>query len=89
MRRKTLIAGVLALALIAARRRGQRLRPEAHASARLIVDAEGGFAPKALPKHENAPITLHGGGKISTASGALPPILKTITIALRPPRLGA
>lgn len=41
----------------------------------LVLDAEGGFAPKALPKHENAPITTHGGGKISTVSGELPPIL--------------
>jgi hypothetical protein len=46
----------------------------------IVVDAEGGFAPKALPKHQNAPITLHGGGKLSTVSGELPPILKTITI---------
>jgi hypothetical protein len=41
----------------------------------LVLDAEGGFAPKALPKHENAPIVTHGGGKISTVSGELPPIL--------------
>jgi hypothetical protein len=46
----------------------------------LVIDAEGGFAPKALPRHENAPITLHGGGRLSTVSGALPPILKTITL---------
>jgi hypothetical protein len=46
----------------------------------IIVNAEGGFSPKALPKHENAPITLHGGGKLSTANGELPPILKKITI---------
>ena len=46
----------------------------------ILIEAEGGFAPKALPKHENAPITLHGGGSISTVSGALPPILETLTI---------
>jgi hypothetical protein len=46
----------------------------------ILIQAEGGFSPKALPKHENAPITLHGGGSISTVSGALPPILKTLTI---------
>jgi hypothetical protein len=46
----------------------------------IVVEAEGGFSPKALPKHENAPITLQGGGKLSTVSGELPPILKTITI---------
>jgi hypothetical protein len=41
----------------------------------LVLDAEGGFAPTALPKHENAPIITHGGGKLSTVSGELPPIL--------------
>jgi hypothetical protein len=46
----------------------------------IVVTADGGFSPKALPKTQNAPITLHGGGKLSTVSGALPPILKTITI---------
>lgn len=42
----------------------------------LVLDAQGGFAPKALPKHENAPIRAWGGGKISTLSGELPPVLK-------------
>jgi hypothetical protein len=46
----------------------------------IVIEAEGGFAPRALPRHENAPITLHGGGSISTASGGLPPILKELTI---------
>ena len=41
----------------------------------LVLDAEGDFAPKALPKHENAPITTHGGGTLSTQTGELPPIL--------------
>ena len=41
----------------------------------LVLDAEGDFAPKALPKHENAPIITHGGGTLSTISGDLPPIL--------------
>jgi hypothetical protein len=44
----------------------------------IVVTADGGFAPKSLPKKVNAPITVHGGGKITTVSGALPPILKTI-----------
>ena len=46
----------------------------------LIIHAEGSFAPTSLPKHENAPITLQGGGEISTASGDLPPVLKTLSI---------
>jgi len=46
----------------------------------LILNADGGFSPTRLPKHENAPISLHGGGKISTVSGAYPPILENINI---------
>jgi hypothetical protein len=46
----------------------------------LVLDAEGGFAPKALPKHKDAPITTHGGGKLSTISGELPPILDTFVL---------
>jgi hypothetical protein len=41
----------------------------------LVLDAEGDFAPKALPKFKNAPIITHGGGSLSTKSGELPPIL--------------
>lgn len=43
------------------------------------VVAEGGFSPTTLPKHETAPITLHGEGRIGTTDGSLPPILKTLT----------
>jgi hypothetical protein len=46
----------------------------------LVITADGGFTPKALPKHEDAPITLHGGGKLTTVTGELPPILDTLTI---------
>jgi hypothetical protein len=41
----------------------------------LILDSEGDFAPKALPKYKNAPIITHGGGTLSTKTGELPPIL--------------
>lgn len=46
----------------------------------LIVDANGGFAPTKLPKHEDAPIKIYGGGKASTKSGELPPIVETLEI---------
>jgi hypothetical protein len=46
----------------------------------IVLNAEGTFSPTRLPKHENAPIKLHGGGKISTVSGAFPPILENINI---------
>jgi hypothetical protein len=46
----------------------------------LILDAEGGFTPTALPKRHDAPITIYGRGKVSTVSGELPPVVKTIEI---------
>jgi hypothetical protein len=46
----------------------------------IVVKAEGDFSPKTLPKHRDAPIEIHGGGSLSTASGELPPILKTIAL---------
>ena len=46
----------------------------------LEVVGEGGFTPTTLPKHETAPITLHGEGKIGTTDGSLPPILNTLTV---------
>jgi hypothetical protein len=45
----------------------------------LIIVGHGGFRPEALPKYHDAPITIYGGGKLSTVSGELPPILETLT----------
>jgi hypothetical protein len=44
----------------------------------LLVIGEGGFAPSALPRNVDAPITLFGKGRLDTVDGSLPPILKTI-----------
>jgi hypothetical protein len=44
------------------------------------VVAEGGFTPTTLPKHETAPITLHGEGRIGATDGGLPPILKKLIV---------
>jgi hypothetical protein len=77
-RRRLLVATGLALVAFAG------LATVAHALhlqlGEIVVEAEGGFAPQALPRHENAPITLHGGGSLSTTSGELPPILEELTI---------
>jgi hypothetical protein len=74
--RRSLFVGLLVLALALA----------AGASAMVIqvgdviLNADGGFTPTTLPRHTDAPITIHGAGKVSTASGELPPIVKTLTI---------
>ena len=44
----------------------------------IVIDAEGGFTPTALPKNVDAPIKGFGGAKISTGDGELPPILKSV-----------
>src|SRR5215204_5320874 len=46
----------------------------------ILIEADGDFSPRMLPRHDNAPITLRGGGRISTVSGELPPRLETIAI---------
>jgi hypothetical protein len=76
-RRKPALVAALALAALA-------LAGTAEAQVirvgNLILTADGGFSPTALPKHENAPISLHGGGKVSTVNGEYPPVLEDINI---------
>jgi hypothetical protein len=66
------VAAVLALALAGS---AYALRIQV---GNIIVTGDGNFSPTALPKHELAPIRLHGYGKIETADGSLPPILKQL-----------
>jgi hypothetical protein len=73
--RKIIAIAVLGLLITAATAAALQVR-----AGDLILKAEGGFSPTALPKHEDAPITIHGGGELSTVSGELPPIVKTIDI---------
>src|SRR5262249_22822746 len=75
MTKKILILAVAGLLVMVSTAGALRVRV-----AERILNADGGFPPTALPKHEDAPITLHGGGKLSTISGALPPIVETLVI---------
>jgi hypothetical protein len=78
MRKRSLTAAALVVILIgAAAATASALQIRA---GDILINAEGGFSPTALPRYQNAPITLHGGGSLSTVSGDLPPILKTLTI---------
>jgi hypothetical protein len=48
----------------------------------LFVKFDGGISPTALPRHENAPITVSVDGTIKTLSGDRPPALRFIAIAI-------
>jgi hypothetical protein len=72
MKKRIAVVAVLALLVAAATANAFKVHV---VLGNLVLDAHGGFTPKALPKHENAPIMTEGGGKLSTLSGELPPIL--------------
>ena len=65
MRKKTLaVATTLMLLLVGGSAYALEIRV-----GNLIVIGDGGFSPKSLPRFHDAPITIHGGGKLSTVSG--------------------
>lgn len=77
MRKKIVVGMLLALFAFAATASAFKVKV---VLGDLILDAEGDFQPKALPKFKNAPITFNGGGKLSTTTGELPPILDSFII---------
>jgi hypothetical protein len=46
----------------------------------IVVTTDGGVSPTTLPRHEFAPIRLHGYGAISTVDGTTPPVLEQIVL---------
>ena len=46
----------------------------------IIITGDGGFSPTTLPKHENAPITLHGSATFKTVDGTRPSPLRTLVL---------
>lgn len=77
MRRALVIGATLAaaLALLTTVAFGERIQ-----LGNIIVDVNGGFSPRALPKHSFAPITLKASGDVSTVDGTLPPAPHQIQI---------
>jgi hypothetical protein len=55
---------------------------ELTASGDLFVRFSGGISPNALPRHARAPISVHVAGTVRTLSGARPPALRRISIAI-------
>src|SRR3954452_3012619 len=45
----------------------------------LLIKGRGGVRPETLPRRHDAPIKIYGGGKVSTISGEIPPILEKLT----------
>jgi hypothetical protein len=79
--RKRIVVGMAVLGLLIAA--GTALAGTFKVTVRLgdiVLKAKGGFSPNTLPKFKDAPISVHGGGKLSTLSGDLPPILDTFII---------
>lgn len=76
MRTKILVLVALGLLVVAATAGAVRKVEKVHIRAGdIVIDGYGGFRPETLPKNHDAPIEIYGGGKISTVSGELPPIL--------------
>lgn len=46
----------------------------------MVLRIEGGVSPRALPKDELAPVTLHGSGALKTIDGSHPPALRAGSI---------
>jgi hypothetical protein len=46
----------------------------------LVLHADGGFEPHALPKHTYAPIHFQGFGEIKTTDGSMPPALQHVKL---------
>ena len=46
----------------------------------LVLHADGGFAPRLLPKRSYAPIHFQGYGDIKTTDGSMPPALQHVKL---------
>lgn len=81
IKRRLIGFAVLALAVLAVVGTASAVRSKDRVELRagnLIIVGHGGFRPETLPRDHDAPITIYGGGKLSTVSGEIPPILETL-----------
>lgn len=76
------LAALAALALVGSASAVRSIERVELRAGNLIIIGRGGFRPETLPRLHDAPIKIYGGGKLSTVSGELPPILETITFEL-------
>jgi hypothetical protein len=69
----TLAAAAGAVIALAAGIAAAREKPTVVRSGNLVLTINGGVTPKALPKHELAPIAFHAQGDLATLDGSHPP----------------
>lgn len=79
MRKRIAVAVLLGLLVVAGTAVASSFRQHVEVG-NLVLDAEGGFSPNALPRHHDAPIITHGGGKLSTKTGEIPPVLDNFVL---------
>ena len=79
-RRARLSSALLAIALCAVAAPPAQAELTQHGD--LFITFNGGLTPEALPRHRAAPIDVHVAGTIRTVSGARPPALRKIAIAI-------
>jgi hypothetical protein len=77
MRRRIAIGGLIALALFTA---GNAADAAQVRIGTLVLRADGGFEPRALPKRSYAPIEFQGHAEIETTDGSAPPALREVKL---------
>lgn len=73
--RASLLVLVAILLLVAVRADGALVR-----TGRIVVEADGGYAPTLLPRKKYAPIRFKGYADIRTTDGGPPPALRSVTL---------
>lgn len=69
-----LLVAVAAIGLATAKGKGPK--PVVVRAGNMVLEINGDITPRALPKHELAPMGIWGSGKLSTADGSHPPALE-------------
>jgi hypothetical protein len=57
--------------------KGKRPKPVIVRAGNMVLELNGDISPKALPKHELAPMGVWGSGKLATIDGSHPPALES------------
>lgn len=76
MRKKRVVVLAITLLAMAVGVAIAKERPTIVEAGKLRLEIDGGVTPSALPKHELAPLSIRGSGKLTTVDGTHPPALR-------------